>query len=257
MGTHVDKGRAGATHELKGLEVFEVSLVDRPANLRPFLVVKNAETDMPKGAPLSEDEQGNLTDSTPTEKAWDPSRKKKLKSALSGAMKTLGALVEAIEDSDDEDAFMKRVAAVSGSLGGMGGKPKPEGEEEKGKGGDKPAKKTEESADDAQPEDNFDLTALDNMEGALQGALDESAPAPEPSAAEKANAKRLDQLQSRLDSLTKATHTLTRVVKTSGGSRPASQAAPTGEQPHVPTTKKQVWKSDMNSPDIDPDEQFV
>lgn len=57
----INKEDEDQVHELRDLEVQEVSLVDRPANKRKFLIVKNAEADsMAKGAEMKKDGQGSL-----------------------------------------------------------------------------------------------------------------------------------------------------------------------------------------------------
>ena len=239
MPSPVIKAPNGATHELKNLEVFEVSLVDRPANRRPFLLIKSAETPMPKGQELTPDAEGNLTS---TEKGFSAGRKKKLKGSLTSAAKTLSALAEQVDAAEDEDAFMKRVSAIAGTLGGMGGKPKPK-EEDKG---------------DAKKEDELPEIAVDALAALgdeIQTAIEAETPAP-PMRPE--DAARLDKIQAQVETLTKATHTLVSVVKTSSsGARPASQAASAGEVPAVQKSAEDVWKLDMNSNDPDQDEQFL
>lgn len=234
----------GATHELKDLEVFEISLVDHPANKKPFLVIKSVERTMPKGTELTSDENGNLRS---TEKrGFSAGRKKKLKGSLASAAKTLANLANQIDDAEDEEAFMKRVSAVAGTLGGMGGKPKGDKDDAK-KDGD----------DDGAPEGTpaIEDDALSALEDDLQGAIEDSTPAP---SLRKEDAVRLDKMEARVDSLTKATHTLVGVAKTiSGGARPASQAGSAGESPEVQKSAANIWKLDMNSPDPDPDEQFI
>lgn len=272
MTTTVQKGRGKPTHELKDLTVFEVSLVDRPAIERPFLIVKNSETQMPTGTPLQEAPDGTL--STPAAKAtFEAERKKKIQQTLTTAAKKLTELSTSIADADDEAGFMKRVASVVAPLSGTGSSG------ENSSGGDTankeanpidpvqtpaittpatavaPQKTAEEPTNPASATGQVSetLTALD---ASLQDALNSTSP---DVVANKQRDARLDKLHGQLASLTKATHTLTAVVqKTSRGSRPSSQAAPTGENKHVEKTQTQsVWRLDMNSPNPDPDEQFV
>jgi hypothetical protein len=51
---------ADSVTRLVDLEVQEVSLVDRPANMRKFLIVKSAGDTMPNGAELTSDGKGGL-----------------------------------------------------------------------------------------------------------------------------------------------------------------------------------------------------
>lgn len=234
----VTKSPDGATHELKDLEVFEVSLVDRPANKRPFLMIKSAEPTMPKGQELTTDENGNLI-STTAKAGFSAGSKKKIKASLAAAAKKIGTLMAAIDDADDEESFMKKVSAMAGAFGG--GKPKPKD-------------------DDAKKSDDVPEVSVVELSPVAPAALDalETSLTPEPVApVDKAAAAKLDAALGQIETLTKATHTLTRVVKHQSSPRPATQVAGAGETPVAKSDDKNVWKTDMNSSDPDPDEMFV
>lgn len=125
---------------LRDLEVQEISLVDRPANQRKFLVVKRDTEDdtMPKGAPITKDGDGNLATNddkdgdavqadpaktTETDEGQDefgefgedvddsvksglslaPTVKAKLSAALAKIAKRMVALAEAVSGAEEGD----------------------------------------------------------------------------------------------------------------------------------------------------------
>ncbi len=65
------KAKKTQIHELKDLLVEEVSIVDRPANQRPFLLVKNEDGMADKGQEVTKDKDGNLV-TKPGDKPADP-----------------------------------------------------------------------------------------------------------------------------------------------------------------------------------------
>lgn len=240
-----------ATHEITLLDVHENSLVGRPANKRPFLIVRS-DPDMPTGQELTDDGNGGLT---PVHKAFDAGSKRKLKSALSSAVKTLGSLLEGIADADDEASFVKRVNSVSASLGKFGGA----SEDASGTEKSEPAPATEPSPAPETTEPEVASISAAAVKAVLDAAErrkeTEAAETLEKSANERAS--RQTALSTDLTTLTKAVHALTGIVKSgSGGSRPASQAASTGEGVSDPMAVHKVWNTDMAADEIPADERF-
>jgi len=229
------KGSEGATHRLTDLTVFEVSLVDRPANKRPFLLVKS-ENQMPKGEELDLDEDGNLTKSS----AFSAGAKKKAKAAMASAVAQLQRLLDGIDDMEDAEEFGKALGSSISKLSAYAGGGKPKGkDEEKGgaKKGDDPHRKV-----------------LDGLEADLTSALAEA----EAGAVTDAQKAELATIKTKVDSIHKALSKLTEVVKSERAPIPAPTSQGEGETPTTTTTKAgDPWKYDMNSPEIDPADRFV
>lgn len=226
-----------ATHELRELEVFEVSLVDRPANKRKFLAIKEANS-MPAGQELTDDGAGGLT---PVTKGFGASSKKKLKSAMSSAVTRLSALIESIADADDESSFVKQLSAVASGLGKFGG-----------------SSETSEKSDDVPADvDPISAAALQEIVDANETRRSAEAAALQKAQVDKQTARH-DALAANLSQLNQVAHTLCGIVKSThtGGSRPASQAAAAGETGVTDPADTRVWKLDMNSDDIPKEDRF-
>jgi hypothetical protein len=80
---------ADTIYRLEDMEVDEVSLVDRPANKRPFLVVKRS-TEM--GAELTPDGRGGFTSATPTTPTVKLELPKGMKEGLAKELESLAAM---------------------------------------------------------------------------------------------------------------------------------------------------------------------
>jgi hypothetical protein len=243
----IERAPSGATHELKELEVYEVSLVDRPANKRDFLVVKR-DTPMKKGEQLHDDGSGELSPE-PTEKEFSAGAKKKIKSALTKQLGKLNKLLESIEDAADEVATRKAVAGIGASLSKFA-----------------PANTTDKSTETTVDESDTDPAPTPDpapspapTAEAVKALAAKTAPQTDPAQLERQRKQdaRDTKVEQQLGTLTKAVHTLADIAirKNSGGPRPASAGKPTGETIEQPS--QPVWRSDMNSDGIPDDEQFV
>ena len=243
-----------ATHEIQELDVHEVSLVDAPANKRKFLAVKSEEKVMPAGKQLTDDGDGGLTT---VAKAFDAGRKKKFKSALSGAVSSLSKLLEGIEAAEDEASFSKTIAGVASSLGKLGGG-----------GSSESASATEKAEPAVEPEVETPPTEPDPVEEtislaalkAIVDASDEREQTRKAAKLEKSATERTERhtaLTSDLKSLTRVVHTMVDIVKSNpSGARPVSQAVSSGETSPDRQSVSKLWKLDMAAEDTPDNERF-
>lgn len=129
---------------LSGIEVQEVSLVDRPANKRPFLVVKRDESDMTTRTKLEKESDGTLVQERPSldlmSEAFDvdditaitqsslcltQKSKARLASLLNKSAKRLAALAAAVMNATDgtsddvPPSISREVAVVARALSSM------------------------------------------------------------------------------------------------------------------------------------------
>lgn len=242
MPSYITRDMKEATHRLEDLEVFEVSVVDRPANKKPFLVIKSSENTMPKGSALTQDSDGNLV--TTDKASFSEKQKKRYTSVLNGAAQKIGSLMEKIATAEDEAVFMKQIQAIANSLGNLSSV------SIDAKGEKDPAKK------EAQ-ENELHTKLLSNVESVLSAVIEDSKP-PEVAKTESGKPAWAEDLERQVAVASKAATTLLEVVKESRKeARPAPQSAPVGEE----VTKSDIvssscWKLDMNSEDLDESERF-
>lgn len=232
----VKKSAQDATHRLVGLEVFEVSMVDSPANKRRWLVVKS-ENGMSTRQKLNLEDDGTLTKGSFKQKP-------KMKSAISSAIGSLQKLLESIDDAEDGAPFAKGIKSVMDKLGPyIGG-----GDD---KSDDKDADKSKK--DDAKKQE-VPAHAMDLL-SALEEKLIAEVKAAEPEPAHKAATTALN---AKVDSVVKAVQALTQVVKTSrSATKPPKQTSQGANENTVTKSKKPLWLPDMASPEIPDDEKFV
>lgn len=204
------------------LEVQEISLVDRPANQRKFLVVKSASGDspMPHGAELTHDGKGGLTapaaktDPEPAAKADEPATEAKADDAVAPpAAPTEKSALEAIQ---------AEIVALLASV---------EPVEKVGRkmAGPRLAKLREL------------YKAIGDLLAEVDDEVEKSAPAPAVNSAE-------------MERLAKSVHTLTALVKRQstelkelrGGVRPSSNTTTVGEEP-TNVADHVVWPADFNA----------
>lgn len=213
------------------LEVQEISLVDRPANQRKFLVVKSASGDspMPHGAELTHDGKGGLTapaaktDPEPAAKADEPATEAKAddKPAEPKADDAVAPPAAPTEKSALE-AIQAEIVALLASV---------EPVEKVGRkmAGPRLAKLREL------------YKAIGDLLAEVDDEVEKSAPAPAVNSAE-------------MERLAKSVHTLTALVKRQstelkelrGGVRPSSNTTTVGEEP-TNVADHVVWPADFNA----------
>lgn len=149
-------------HRLHDIRAEEVSIVDRAANRRRFLLLKRSD-DMsdPRGAQVIEDQDGNLVTSKDEEARKVEMKipapvKEAVERSATEALNRLQSFVNMVKEAapTDEDMKMplpeklgKELQAISGLLGGIGEKyPSPTAKDEDGITEDKEVEKSEDAA---------------------------------------------------------------------------------------------------------------
>lgn len=239
------KSTDGATHRITQLDVNEMSMVDAPANKKPFITIKSDT--MPQELLLNED--GTLEKG-----GFSSANKAKMKSALKGAISSLSALMDKIDDAEDEAAMSKSIAGAMSKLKPYmsGGGKADDNVEAGGKGGAEDKSKTEKSL----PHQDEALDAIEQTIADERAAMEAEREKAEKDAKDDAVAKR----DAKIDTLTKAVLTLTDVVKGKGqNTEPAKPTSSTQEEDSDGTEVKKTedpWNSISAYP-IDEDERFV
>ena len=175
---------------LHDIVVEEVSLVDRAANKRKFLLVKRNESEMP-ATELQPDGQGGFnapetSENTPpapegTEVAlkMSPASKSAMLAKINGALKSLNALAAKVKNASgdaDDEAATKSLSAELGRIGGaLAGKAATDPKADGGKKDEKDEKdaKTEKSEADSEPIAEEDREELAKMLGAAADKMNQ------------------------------------------------------------------------------------